>query len=56
MNKGIMSLFIIIFGTIGAYIPVWIFHQDDFSIASILGSGIGGIFGIWAAYKLSNSL
>jgi uncharacterized membrane protein YfcA len=54
MHKGLMSLFIIIFGTIGAYIPVWFFHQDDFSIASILMSGVGSIFGIWAAYKLSN--
>jgi hypothetical protein len=54
MNKGLMTLFIFIFGAIGSYIPVWFFHQDDFSVASILFGGIGSIFGIWAAYKLSN--
>jgi hypothetical protein len=54
MNKGLMTLFIFIFGAIGSYIPVWFFHQDDFSVASILFGGIGSIFGIWAAYKLCN--
>jgi hypothetical protein len=54
MNKGLMTLFIIIGGLIGSYIPI-LLGQDSFSIASILGGGVGSIAGIWAAYKLSNS-
>jgi uncharacterized membrane protein YjjB (DUF3815 family) len=56
MNKQLIYLLAGVGGIIGAYVPVWLFHQSDFSIASILGSGLGGIIGIWLAVKLQNSM
>ena len=53
MSKGRVTLSIIIFGTIGSYLPVWFFHQSELSFASILAGGAGSIFGVWAAYKVS---
>ncbi len=55
MNKTIMYLFITIGGLIGAYIPTF-FGADGFSIWSVVGSTIGGLAGIWAAYKLSQNM
>lgn len=52
MNKTMMYLFISIGGGIGAYIPV-LFGADGFSVWSVVGSTIGGLAGIWAAYKIS---
>jgi uncharacterized membrane protein YsdA (DUF1294 family) len=54
MNKGILYLSITVFGAIGAYLPVILFHQDGLSAASMLGGVVGGIFGIWVAYKYEN--
>lgn len=39
---------------IGGYIPI-LFGSSTFSIASVLGNGIGGIIGIWLGYKLADS-
>jgi hypothetical protein len=52
MNKTIMYLFITIGGMIGAYLPT-LFGADGFSLWSVIGSTIGGLVGIWAAYKIS---
>lgn len=41
-----------IFGTVGAYLPVLFGNNELFSIWSILGSMIGGFFGIWAGVKI----
>ncbi|MBU6389218.1 hypothetical protein KGQ71_01745 [Patescibacteria group bacterium] len=41
--------------TVGGYLPV-LFGQDVFSNWSIFGSFIGGLFGIWAGYKVGNYL
>jgi len=52
MNKGITTLFVFVGGALGSYIPV-LFGQSAFSIASVVAGGLGGIAGVWAAYKLS---
>jgi hypothetical protein len=36
----------------GGYIPV-MFGVDLFSFTSIIGNAIGGLIGIWIAYKLT---
>lgn len=40
---------------VGSYIPS-LLGFDIFSLVSILGSGIGGILGIFIAYKLTRDL
>ncbi len=52
MNKRTIYLLAGLGGLIGAYVPVWLFNQSDFSLASIFGSAVGGIVGIWLAVKL----
>jgi uncharacterized membrane protein YjjB (DUF3815 family) len=54
MYKQVIYLLAGIGGIIGAYIPVWFFHQSDLSAASLLGSLIGGIAGIWLAVKIQS--
>jgi hypothetical protein len=41
-----------IFGIIGAYVPVLFGDTGLLSGWSILGSTIGGFFGIWVGYKI----
>ncbi len=53
MNKPLLYLCITVFGFIGGYIPV-LFGDSGFSMLAIVTSGIGSLFGIWVAYKLSN--
>ena len=53
MTKGMVYLGAGIGGTIGGYLPV-LLGADGFSGWSILGSLIGGLFGIWVVYKLAN--
>jgi len=49
-KKIILGIFV---GSIaGGYLPA-IFGSDELSMISLLGSFVGGIFGIWIAYKLS---
>jgi ABC-type lipoprotein release transport system permease subunit len=51
--KGLIYGSVIIFSTIGGYIPsLW--HAGFLSISGIIGGIIGTIFGIWAAIKLSS--
>ncbi len=47
-----MYLFITIGGGIGAYLPS-LFGADGFSIWAIIGSTVGGLLGIYVAYKIS---
>jgi hypothetical protein len=54
MPKGLMMISITVFGFIGSYIPILLWHAGGFSAWSIFGSMLGGIFGIWAAFKLNN--
>jgi ABC-type antimicrobial peptide transport system permease subunit len=53
MSKSLVYLCIAVFGFIGGYIPV-LFGDSGFSLVSIITSGIGGLFGVWVAYKISN--
>jgi len=49
-KKIILGMFV---GSIaGGYLPA-IFGSDELSMISLLGSLVGGIVGIWIAYKLS---
>lgn len=50
MTKGTLYLGATVGGLIGGYLPV-LFGADGFSAWSILGSVIGGLFGIWVVYK-----
>ena len=44
----------VVFGTLGACLPVLFGDNDILSGWSILGGTIGGFFGIWAGIKLYN--
>jgi len=52
MNKLTMWISISVFSTVGAWIPT-LWHAGLFSGWSILGTLFGGLFGIFAAVKLS---
>ena len=41
--------------TVGGYLPTF-FGQGSFSLASIVGSGLGGIAGIFAAQRIDAEL
>jgi nitric oxide reductase activation protein len=53
--KGLIYLGIFVGATIGSYIPV-LFGQDMFSFASIAGSLVGSLAGLWAGYKLGSNI
>jgi hypothetical protein len=53
--KGLIYLGIFVGGAIGSYIPV-LFGQDVFSFVGIVGGAIGSFAGLWAGYKLGNSI
>jgi len=36
----------------GGYLP-GLLGPDEFSLVSLLGSGVGGILGIWIAFQLT---
>ncbi len=46
-------IFVAIFGTIGAYIPIAMGVDNGLGVWSILGGMIGGFFGIWLGVKLA---
>lgn len=54
MNKTIMYLSISIFGGLGGYLPSLLGDNSLLSGWAIVGSTLGGFFGIYIAYKLSN--
>jgi hypothetical protein len=53
MSKGLLYASVLIFSTIGSYVPV-LWHAGFFSFSSIIGGIIGTIIGIWAAIKANN--
>lgn len=55
MGKGLVYGNILIFGTLGAYIPA-IWNKSILSIISVIGSVIGAFFGIWLAAKINSYL
>jgi hypothetical protein len=42
-------------GFIGGYVPT-LFGAGDISFSAIIGSMVGGLIGIWGAYKLTKIL
>lgn len=55
MGKGLVYGNVLIFGTLGAYIPA-IWNKSIFSIISVIGCVIGAVFGIWLAAKINSYL
>jgi hypothetical protein len=55
MNKTLMYVSISVFGFVGGYLPSLLGDTALFSGWAILGSTIGGLFGVYVAYKLTNS-
>jgi len=53
MNKGIIWIGVLVGSILGGYIPsLW--GAGIFSMSSIVFSTIGGIAGIWLAFKLTH--
>ena len=50
-KKSMIMLAMAIGSTIGAYIPV-IFGASAFSMTSLITAAIGGLVGIWIAFKI----
>jgi ABC-type lipoprotein release transport system permease subunit len=51
--KGLIYGSVLIFSTIGGYIPsLW--HAGFFSISGIIGGIVGTAMGIWIAVKINN--
>ena len=48
--KAWVTIGIVVGSTVGSYVPV-LWSQSFLSMASVLGSFIGGIVGIWAGYR-----
>jgi hypothetical protein len=53
--KSVIYICMFIFGTAGGWIPT-LWGADAFGMASILGSMIGGGFGIWLGYKIGKAV
>ena len=53
MSRKVMITFGMIIGSFaGGYLP-GLLGADGFSLASLLGSGAGGILGTWIAFQLT---
>jgi len=53
MSRKTMIMFGMMIGSVaGGYLP-GLLGVDGFSLASLLGSGAGGILGIWIAFQLT---
>ncbi|MCL5784757.1 MAG: hypothetical protein M1142_05410 [Patescibacteria group bacterium] len=50
-TKTLVMLGMTIGSIIGGYVPV-LFGASMLSYTSVLGSGVGGLLGIWAGYKI----
>ncbi len=52
MDKKIIYIGMVIGSVVGGYLPT-IFGIGAFSITSVFCGGLGGIIGIWLAWKIS---
>ena len=52
MGKTLVYAGVAIGGLIGAYLPVVVFNVSALGLASLAGSFVGGIVGLWAGYRL----
>jgi hypothetical protein len=53
-TKTLIYIGITIFGAAGGWLGSLLDHGNIFGIWGILGSMVGGLFGIWVGVKLSN--
>lgn len=53
--KLMISIGIIVFGTIGGWLGAVMDHGNWFGIVSILLGGVGSLFGIWVGYKVGSN-
>ena len=53
MNKRTILIFVTVFGAVGSYVPYLFGDTNLLDIWGILGSFIGGIFGIWLGVFVS---
>jgi len=54
MNKSIIWIGVVVGSIIGSFIPL-IWHASLFSFSSVIFSGLGGIAGIWAGWKINQN-
>jgi len=52
-DKMLRWILVLVFSSIGSAIPL-IWGAGEFSFSSILLGGIGAIFGIWMAFKITH--
>ncbi|NCN25591.1 hypothetical protein GW935_02950 [Candidatus Falkowbacteria bacterium] len=53
MDKKVIYLGMFIGSLVGGYLPM-LFGVSAFSMWSVMSGAVGGIFGIWLAYKIFN--
>jgi hypothetical protein len=56
MNKTIILFFAIIFELAGNFVPTLFGDVDIFSVWSILGGLVGGLFGVWVGVVVSKRI
>jgi uncharacterized membrane protein YeaQ/YmgE (transglycosylase-associated protein family) len=54
MHRGVLGMCILVGSTVGGMVPT-LFGQGEFSLASIVCSGLGALVGVWAAARISAS-
>jgi positive regulator of sigma E activity len=54
--KQLIYIFLVIFSLIGGWLGSLIDHGNIFSIWSLLLSTLGAFIGIWAGYKINQSI
>jgi len=52
VGKTLVYAGVAIGGLIGAYLPVVLVGASPLGLASLAGSVVGGIVGVWAGYRL----
>ena len=51
MNRKVLWMCMAVGSTVGGYLPT-VFGQGSFSLASIVGSALGGVAGVFAAARI----
>ena len=54
--KTLIYIGAVVGGAIGGYIPVLFFGVSEISMSAIFWGLVGGLLGIWGAFKLSRSI
>jgi hypothetical protein len=50
-NKPLIWIGLFVGSTIGGFVPMF-WHESLLSLSSVVCSGVGGLLGIWAGYKI----